>query len=514
MKVVHGVLWVALVLLASTVHGSRPTRPAERVSNGAMHGLAIVDYFENLYNKAKHYLDELLSPLPTEPKDNDPRGDLWALLIAGSAGYGNYRHQADVAHSYHVLHNGGVTDDHIVVMVYDDIAHSPANPHPGTIRNHPQGQDLYAGLPKDYTRNEVNVKNFLGVLRGDEDGVSKGPHASGKVIKATKDDRIFVFYSDHGAPGLLGMPTGEFLYADQLHEAIAYRHKTHGFKEMVLYIEACESGSMFEGLLEDDMNVYATTASNGMESSWGVYCPGMDPSPPPEYMTCLGDLYSVSWMEDAESNNVALESLHEQFERVKQRTSNNFTFVQGSHVMEYGELEIDNEPVSWYLGFPDAGDGMQKKRASFHGHTVYNQRDADLLPLIVAAQATTTQATSSPVLFAAQEALDRELHHRKTIDMNVAQVVTTIISSQTNTYEAEFVLTQPIPPPQTSGTNTNRPHALVSDWNCLRSMINTWESTCGALGQYGMKHSRAFANLCNLGYTSHDIHTAAAPICT
>ncbi len=47
-----------------------------------------------------------------------------------------------------------------------------------------------------------------------------------------------------------------------------------------------------------DINVYVTTASNAQESSWGTYCPGMVPSPPPEYITCLGDLYSVAWMED------------------------------------------------------------------------------------------------------------------------------------------------------------------------------------------------------------------------
>jgi legumain len=66
----------------------------------------------------------------------------------------------------------------------------------------------------------------------------------------------------------------------------------------VFYLEACESGSIFEGLLPEDINIYATTASNAEESSWGCYCPGESPSPPPEYYTCLGDLYSVSWMED------------------------------------------------------------------------------------------------------------------------------------------------------------------------------------------------------------------------
>lgn len=63
-------------------------------------------------------------------------------------------------------------------------------------------------------------------------------------------------------------------------------------------MEACESGSIFEGLMPEDLNIYVTTASNAVESSWGTYCPGMDPPPPPEFMTCLGDLYSVAWMED------------------------------------------------------------------------------------------------------------------------------------------------------------------------------------------------------------------------
>ena len=44
--------------------------------------------------------------------------------------------------------------------------------------------------------------------------------------------------------------------------------------QMVLYIEACESGSMFEGLLDSTLGVYVMTASSPVESSWGTYCPG------------------------------------------------------------------------------------------------------------------------------------------------------------------------------------------------------------------------------------------------
>lgn len=42
-----------------------------------------------------------------------------------------------------------------------------------------------------------------------------------------------------------------------------------GFAEMVLYIEACESGSIFQGMLDESLPVYAVTAANALESSWG-----------------------------------------------------------------------------------------------------------------------------------------------------------------------------------------------------------------------------------------------------
>lgn len=46
----------------------------------------------------------------------------FAVLVAGSSGYSNYRHQADVCHAYQILHKYGIPDSNIVVMMYDDIA--------------------------------------------------------------------------------------------------------------------------------------------------------------------------------------------------------------------------------------------------------------------------------------------------------------------------------------------------------------------------------------------------------
>jgi len=47
----------------------------------------------------------------------------WAVLVAGSSEWTNYRHQADVCHAYQILHKNGIPDSNIIVMMYDDIAH-------------------------------------------------------------------------------------------------------------------------------------------------------------------------------------------------------------------------------------------------------------------------------------------------------------------------------------------------------------------------------------------------------
>ena len=49
-------------------------------------------------------------------------------------------------------------------------------------------------------------------------------------------------------------------------------HERNKFHQMVIYIEACESGSMFKGLLPNNINIYGTTASNSTHSSVSIWC--------------------------------------------------------------------------------------------------------------------------------------------------------------------------------------------------------------------------------------------------
>jgi len=46
---------------------------------------------------------------------------------------------------------------------------------------------------------------------------------------------------------------------------------------------------------KNNLKVYAMTAANGHESSWGCYC---ETEILPD--NCLGDLFSVNWMDDSD----------------------------------------------------------------------------------------------------------------------------------------------------------------------------------------------------------------------
>ncbi|XP_048132966.1 vacuolar-processing enzyme-like isoform X2 [Rhodamnia argentea] len=357
--------------------------------------------------------------------EDDSVGTRWAVLIAGSNGYWNYRHQADVCHAYQLLKKGGLKDENIIVFMYDDIANNEENPRPGIIINHPDGDDVYEGVPKDYTGEDVNVNNFLSVILGNKTALTGG---SGKVVDSGPDDTIFIYYTDHGGPGVLGMPTIPFLYADDLIDVLKTKHASGTYKSLVFYLEACESGSIFEGLLPEGLNIYATTAANAEESSWGTYCPGEYPSPPAEYETCLGDLYSVAWMEDSEVHNLRTETLHQQYQLVKKRTANDNS-AYGSHVMQFGDIGLSKEDLFLYMGTDPANENSSfvDDNSLRPPRKAVNQRDADLLHF----------------------------------------------------------------------------------WDKVR----TFETHCGSLSQYGMKHMRSLANLCNAGIRAEQMTEASGQAC-
>lgn len=94
------------------------------------------------------------------------------------------------------------------------------------------GPDVYSGVKIDYRGADVTAETFLAVLEGDSSSVTN--KGTGRVIESGPNDRVFLFYSDHGAAGVVGMPSGPFLYADELMKTLRKKFHRRGFKEMVM----------------------------------------------------------------------------------------------------------------------------------------------------------------------------------------------------------------------------------------------------------------------------------------
>lgn len=74
------------------------------------------------------------------------------------------------------------------------------------------------------------------------------------------------------------------------------------YKELVIFIEACESGSLFANIDLAKYKAWAITATDETNPSYGTYCYPHDQIGDEHLYTCLGDLFSVSWMEYVEKN--------------------------------------------------------------------------------------------------------------------------------------------------------------------------------------------------------------------
>jgi len=383
--------------------------------------------------------------------------DNWAVLISGSRGYGNYRHHADTCHAYQIMKKHGIPDDHIIVFLYDDVARDRSNPFPGKMYNKPgdDSEEVYETCLKDYTGAQTTPANLIAALTGE---------GSGKVLKSTSEDNVFIFYTDHGGVGLVAMPTGGYLYANDLHAALLKMHSKNMYKKLVFYMEACESGSMFEGILEDNLNIYATSASNSRESSWGCYCPPQDVVKGQHMYTCLGDLYSVNWMEDSDVADMKTETVGEQTEIVKKKTTK-------SHVCEWGQSSLRSDKIGEYqsrwteahrilrdeFGFKKPMRLMRKNQAMAHP---IDSRDATFHALYYGYLANNNEANG--------EALKEYMAGRLRADAIFAKI----------------------------GGKHFEGYNAPRNFDCHKEADATVEKYCGAYDDYSLKYHRVIVNMC------------------
>lgn len=373
-------------------------------------------------------------------------GDKWAVLVAGSNNYYNYRHQADICHAYQIFHENGFPDSNIIVMMYDDIAHNGFNPFPGVILNKVGGNNLYTGVLKDYTGEAVTPENFLAVLRGDNSTGSK-------VLNTGPDDDIFIYFADHGATGLIAFPNGE-LYAHDLISTLEYMYNNKKYNSIVFYLEACESGSMFNNLLSSNMSILAITAANPYESSWGCCYDNT-------VEAYVGDVFSVNWLNNADNfESIMTETIENQYSIVQQETNT-------SHVCMYGDLSLANIKLSLYLVY-----GNEKPNPSpSYTNTNRNRIFSGVRSRDIKRNFLTTELFKNRLDKSLAMELEREIFHDQLL--------------------RKMFGNRPLNDPNPSCYSRER-----IDTHCIQRMINNFKKNFGPLTDIAMDYIRLIAAPC------------------
>ena len=133
------------------------------------------------------------------------KADQFAVIVAGSKGYYNYRHQASACHAYNSFVAGGIKANNIITFIHNDIHDSSMNPTPEFLYNKKDGADVYKKCVIDYQKQDHSAKNFLAVLRGDKEAI--GNAGSQRVLNTIgSDSKIFIAFIGDAAPGILNFP--------------------------------------------------------------------------------------------------------------------------------------------------------------------------------------------------------------------------------------------------------------------------------------------------------------------
>ena len=176
----------------------------------------------------------------------------------------------------------------------------------------------------------MNLNNFLSVLTGE---VSSG---GGRVLESGENDDIFLYFVDHGSYGIVSLPS-DYLDALTLQKTIASMHAKRKFKRLLIYLESCYSGSMFQDYLPQNMSVMAVTASNSTEPSFACFYDRT-------LNTFLADVFSYTWMRNSEQSDHKTESILDQILFVTNNTADY------SHTSVFGDDAIKDMKLSSFQG--------------------------------------------------------------------------------------------------------------------------------------------------------------------
>ena len=196
--------------------------------------------------------------------------DYWAVIISPSTTWANYRHQADAFAMYQTLRSHGYDEDHIVLIVEDNLANDPQNIYPGKIfvespgiSGNP-GDDVRQNAVVDYHFSQLRPDDIADIMLGRQS--ARLPH----VIHPTSTSNVFFFWSGHGGskegPLWGNEDARSYFGKERIKDIVTQMNEADMYRRLMFSIETCFSGQWGQALTEQP-DVIVLTAANPYETS-------------------------------------------------------------------------------------------------------------------------------------------------------------------------------------------------------------------------------------------------------
>lgn len=274
--------------------------------------------------------------------------DRWAVVVSPSTTWSNYRHQADAFAMYQLLRHHGYDDDHIVLIVEDNLADDSRNAFPGQIfveRSSDPAAESDQFVNDNVRKNAVVDYHFSDLEPADLADIMLGRSSSRlpQVIHPTATSDVFFFWSGHGGstegPLWGNEDAYEYFGKERIRSIVDEMAGKTGdarrYRRMMFAIETCFSGHWGDALMGQP-DVLVLTAANAHESSkadvhdrdLGVY---------------LSNAFSRTFRRQIDAkNDIAIYDLYREL----------FKTTKGSHVSIYNQQEygsVYSERMSEFL---------------------------------------------------------------------------------------------------------------------------------------------------------------------
>lgn len=257
-----------------------------------------------------------------------PLESQWAVLVCGSRGWFNYRHQSDVLNVYQLLRKNGFSDDHIILIASPEaVANDSRNLYKGEIRGvlGTDAPNLWEACELDYCTDSLDAKDICDILAG-----IKSEHLP-KVVESDNQSNVLFYWSGHGQNGKFEWSSDiiNSFTTGMLQNTIEEMSNNKRFRKMLICGEPCYSGSVLKAV-DGFPGVLAIASAKTDETSFSEF-----------YDTNMN-----IWLSDRFTNHLVSEIANRKDITFRELYRDLVNDSYGSHVTLFNYPQFDNLYIS------------------------------------------------------------------------------------------------------------------------------------------------------------------------